>query len=207
MDKATSAATATPTTCLGGDWFDPLEEAVRGQVRAFIEQLLEAELQAALGRGRYERGPAAKGHRNGHRDRRMATTFGPLVLAVPRARLADDLGEREWKSELLPAYRRLSRRAELLIAQVYLAGVNTRRVRRALQTLFAGHVGKDAVSRAWRKTRSAWEAWQQRDLADEEIMRLILDGTVVKVRLDRRATAISLLIVLGIRRDGQKGGR
>jgi putative transposase len=41
-------------------------------------------------------------------------------------------------------------------------------------------------------------------LADEEIMRLILDGTVVKVRLDRRATAISLLIVLGIRRDGQK---
>jgi putative transposase len=181
-----------------------LEEAVRGQVRAFIEQLLEEELQTALGRGRYERGLAAKGHRNGHRDRRLATTFGPLVLAVPRARLADDLGEREWKSELLPAYRRLSRRAELLIAQVYLAGVNTRRVRRALQTLFAGHVGKDAVSRAWRKTRSAWEAWQQRDLADEEIMRLILDGTVVKIRLDRRATAISLLIVLGIRRDGRK---
>jgi putative transposase len=204
MEKATPAATATPTTCLGGDWFDPLEEAVRGQVRAFIEQLLEEELQTALGRGRYERGLAAKGHRNGHRDRRLATTFGPLVLAVPRARLADDLGEREWKSELLPAYRRLSRRAELLIAQVYLAGVNTRRVRRALQTLFAGHVGKDAVSRAWRKTRSAWEAWQQRDLADEEIMRLILDGTVVKIRLDRRATAISLLIVLGIRRDGRK---
>jgi putative transposase len=204
MEKATPAATATPTTCLGGDWFDPLEEAVRGQVRAFIEQLLEEELQAALGRGRYERGLAAKGHRNGHRDRRLDTTFGPLVLAVPRARLADDLGEREWKSELLPAYRRLSRRAELLIAQVYLAGVNTRRVRRALQTLFAGHVGKDAVSRAWRKTRSAWEAWQRRDLADEDIMRLILDGTVVKVRLDRKATAISLLIVLGIRRDGQK---
>jgi putative transposase len=204
MEKATPAATATPTTCLGGDWFDPLEEAVRGQVRAFIEQLLEEELQTALGRGRYERGLAAKGHRNGHRDRRLATTFGPLVLAVPRARLADDLGEREWKSELLPAYRRLSRRAELLIAQVYLAGVNTRRVRRALQTLFAGHVGKDAVSRAWRKTRSAWEAWQRRDLADEDILRLILDGTVVKVRLDRKATAISLLIVLGIRRDGQK---
>ena len=204
MEKATPAATTTPTTCLGSDWFDPLEEAVRSQVRAFIEQLLEEELQAALGRGRYERGPAAKGHRNGHRDRRLDTTFGPLVLAVPRARLADDLGEREWKSELLPAYQRLSRRAELLIAQVYLAGVNTRRVRRALQTLFAGHVGKDAVSRAWHKTRSAWEAWQQRDLADEDIVRLILDGTLVKVRLDRRASAISLLIALGIRRDGQK---
>jgi transposase-like protein len=205
MEKATPAATATPLTGLDADWFDPLEDAVRGQVRAFIEQLLEEELEAALGRGRYERGPAAKGHRNGHRDRRLDTTFGPLMLAVPRARLADDdAGEREWRSELLPAYQRLSRRAELLIAQVYLAGVNTRRVRRALQTLFGGRIGKDAVSRAWRKTRTAWEAWQQRDLTREDVVRLILDGTVVKVRLDRRATAISLLIVLGIRRDGQK---
>ena len=202
MDKATPAAPATP---LDADWFDPLEDAVRGQVRAFIEQLLEEELEAALGRGRYERSPGFKGHRNGHRDRRLDTTFGPLVLAVPRARLAaDDAGEREWKSELLPAYRRLSRRAELLIAEVYLAGINTRRVRRALQTLFAGHVGKDAVSRAWHRTKSAWEAWQQRDLTDEDVVRLILDGTVVKVRLDRKATAISLLIVLGVRRDGQK---
>jgi hypothetical protein len=132
------------------DWFDPLEEAVRGQVRAFIKRLLEEELAAALGRGRYERGMAGRGHRNGHRERRLDTTFGPLVLAVPRARLADDeAGEREWKSALLPAYRRLSRRAELLIAEVYLAGVNTRRVRRALQTLFAGCISKDAVSSAF----------------------------------------------------------
>jgi transposase-like protein len=162
MEKATPAASATPTICLGGAWFDPLEEAVRGQVRAFIEQLLEEELAAALGRGRYQRGPAAKGRRNGHRHRQLNTTFGPTVLAVPRARVADEAGEREWKSELLPAYRRLSRRAELLIAQVYLAGVNTRRVRRALQTLFVDCVGRDTVSRAWRKTRAAWEAWQQR---------------------------------------------
>ena len=205
MDKGTPAATTTPPAGLGTDWFDPLEEAVRGQVRGFIERLLEEELAAALGRGRYERGMAGKGHRNGHRERRLDTTFGPLVLAVPRARLADDeAGEREWKSALLPAYRRLSRRAELLIAGVYLAGVNTRRVRRALQTLFAGRIGKDAVSRAWHKTRAAWEAWQRRDLAADDIVRLILDGTVVKVRLDRRATAISLLIALGIRRDGQK---
>ena len=52
--------------------------------------------------------------------------------------------------------------------------------------------------------RSFWEAWQKRDLAGEGIVRLILDGTVVKVRLDKKATAISLLIALGIRRDGQK---
>src|SRR5205807_9285656 len=32
-----------------------------------------------------------------------------------------------------------------------------------------------------------------------------LDGTVVRVRLDRKATAISLLVVSGVRADGEKG--
>jgi transposase-like protein len=204
MSEATPVLASAPSPFAGSEWFDPLEEAVRGQVRAFIEQLLEEELEAALGRGRYERGASSNGRRHGHRPRQLVTTFGPLTLSVPRARLPDDAGEREWKSALLPAYQRLSRRAEALIAEAYLAGVNTRRVRRALAKLFEGHIGKDIVSRAWQRTRAAWQAWQERDLAGEDIVRLILDGTVVRVRLDRTATAISLLIALGVRRDGQK---
>jgi transposase-like protein len=35
-------------------------------------------------------------------------------------------------------------------------------------------------------------------------VRLILDGTVVRVRLDRRATSLSILVALGVRRDGKK---
>jgi transposase-like protein len=91
-----------------------------------------------------------------------------------------------------------------LIASCYLAGTNTRRVRRALGALFGGAVGKDTVSRVWRKVKSDWDAWNARSLADEPIVRLILDGTVVRVRLDRKATAISLLVVIGVRADGQK---
>ncbi|HKX46234.1 MAG TPA: IS256 family transposase [Planctomycetota bacterium] len=204
MNEITPASASGPSPFAGSDWFDPLEEAVRSQVRSFIEQLLEEELEAALGRGRYERGASSNGRRHGHRPRQLVTTFGPLTLSVPRARLHDEVGEQEWKSALLPAYKRLSRRAEALIAEAYLAGMNTRRVRRALAKLFEGHIGKDMVSRAWQRTRAAWEAWQRRDLAGDDIVRLILDGTVVKVRLDRKAAAISLLIALGIRRDGQK---
>src|ERR687898_1667161 len=204
MKEATPAWPAPPSCFAGSEWFDPLEEAVRGRVRSFIEDLLEEELEAALGRERYQRGAVSNGRRHGHRPRQLVTTFGPLTLSVPRARLHDDGGEQEWRSALLPAYKRLSRRAEALIAEAYLAGMNTRRVRRALAKLFEGRVGKDVVSRAWQKTRSAWEAWQRRDLGGDDIVRLILDGTVVKVRLDRKATAISLLIALGIRRDGQK---
>src|SRR6516162_5618455 len=85
-----------------------------------------------------------------------------------------------------------------------LAGTNTRRVRRALKALFADGLGKDVVSQVWRKVRSDWEAWNARSLAEEPIVRLILDGTVVRVRLDRKATSISLLVVIGVRTDGQK---
>jgi transposase-like protein len=77
-------------------------------------------------------------------------------------------------------------------------------VKRALGALFKGAIGKDVVSRVWRKVKADWEAWTRRDLAEEDIVRLILDGSVVRVRLDRKATNISLLVVLGIRRDGQK---
>jgi hypothetical protein len=94
--------------------------------------------------------------------------------------------------------------ADALIASCYLAGTNTRRVRRALAAVFAGAVGKDTVSRVWRKVKSDWDAWNARSLTDEPIVRLILDGTVVRVQLDRQATAISLLVVIGVRADGQK---
>ena len=64
--------------------------------------------------------------------------------------------------------------------------------------------GQDVVSRVWRKVKSDWEAWNGRSLAEEPIVRLILDGTVARVRLDRKATSISLLVVFGVRADGQK---
>ena len=77
-------------------------------------------------------------------------------------------------------------------------------MRRALAALFGGTVSKDIVSRVWRKVKGDWDAWNARSLAEEPIVRLILDGTVVRVRLDRKATSISLLVVIGVRADGQK---
>ena len=56
-------------------------------------------------------------------------------------------------------------------------------MRRALAAVFAGAVGKDVVSRVWRKVKTDWDAWTTRSLAEEPIRRLILDGTVVRVRL------------------------
>jgi transposase-like protein len=210
--KATVSSTEDEPV-LFDDWFDPVENGVRTRIRGFIEELLEAELDAALGRNRYERrgkdgvasSERAAGSRHGHRERGLMGTFGSTTISVPRARLATPDGKTsEWRNATIPAYQRRTKRADALIAGAYLSGTNTRRVRRALTALFGGAVGKDTVSRVWRKTKGDWDVWNARSLADEPIVRLILDGTVVRVRLDRRATSISLLVALGVRADGQK---
>jgi putative transposase len=132
------------------DWFDPLESGVRTRIRGFIEELLEAELDAALGRARYERGriegegsaKSAAGSRHGHRERSLLGTFGATTVRVPRARLATPDGKTsEWRNATIPAYQRRTKRADALIAGAYLSGTNTRRVRRALAALFGGAVG------------------------------------------------------------------
>ena len=212
--KPVSLLPATePAVDLFDNWFDPIESEVRVRSRQFIEELIRGELDAALARPRYERSKMAgnqaragvTGHRHGSRTRSLTGTFGPIEIAVPRARLTTPEGRTtEWKSQALRAYQRRTLAADALIASSYLAGTNTRRVRRALAALFGGTVGKDTVSRTWRKVKSDWDAWNSRSLAGEPIVRLILDGTVVRVRLDRKATSITLLVVLGVRADGQK---
>jgi len=130
-------------------------------------------------------------------------TFGTETVQLPRARIEDEAGKvTGWRSQALPRYKRLTKKAEALIAAVYLAGTNTRRVKRALFGLFEGAVSKDVVSRAWRKVKVDWDAWCARSPADEDIVRLILDGTVIKTKLDRKATNISVLAAIGVRRDG-----
>jgi transposase-like protein len=211
-DTTTGAAVAADGL-LFEDWFDAIEDGVRARVRGFIETLLEEELAGALSRPRYGRRepsqdvapPPVIGVRHGHRERGLTGTFGRTKISVPRARLSGADGRTsEWKSVSLRAYQRRTKAADALIAGAYLSGTNTRRVRRALNAVFAGPVSKDVVSRTWRKVKGDWDAWSARSLVDEPIVRLILDGTVVRVRLDRRATSISLLVALGVRADGQK---
>jgi putative transposase len=211
-----SQPAAEATVDLFDNWFDPIETGVRERVREFIHAMIEGELDMSLSRPRYARGAkpsighgegaiGAIGYRHGHRSRSLLGSFGRVEIEVPRARLNTADGKTtEWKSKALRAYQRRTLVADALIAGSYLAGTNTRRVRRALAALFGGAVGKDTVSRVWRKVKTDWEAWNARSLVEEPIVRLILDGTVVRVRLDRKATSISLLVVIGVREDGQK---
>ena len=173
MDKDSSKGPAEQALFAGEAWFDPVETGVRVRIRGLIEELVEQELEAALGRGRYGRVGGTGGHRHGHRRRQLTGSFGPVELAVPRARLREaDGGTREWRSAVLPRYARRTRQLEALIAGAHLAGTNTRRVQRALAALFRGAVGKDVVSRAWRKAKTDWDAWGRRGLAGGDVVRV-----------------------------------
>ena len=65
----------------GKAWFDPIAAGVRGRICGFIEAMLEEELAAALGGGRYERG-RRRGHRHGKRARQLLGSFGPMMISV-----------------------------------------------------------------------------------------------------------------------------
>jgi putative transposase len=100
---------------------------------------------------------------------------------LPRARIVCEGGETtEWKSKALRSYQRRTATIDALIASACLAGTNTRRVKRALASLFAEGVGKDVVSRVWRKVKVDWDAWNARSLAEEPIIRPILDGKSIR---------------------------
>lgn len=136
---------------------------MRDRVRGFFQAMIEGEPEATLLRLRYGRLPkkvacgaaATVGHRHGHRRRSLMGSFGKVEIAMPRARLNTPDGKTtEWNNQALRAYQRRTLSADALIASTYLSGTNTRRVRRALKARFAGAVGKDTVSRVWRKVKS-----------------------------------------------------
>ncbi len=182
--------------------WNSVEDLVRAHVRDFIQTVVEDEVTQALERERYERG--GEGYRNGHRERTIQTTLGSFTVSVPRARLFGPEGETEFRSSTLPRNRRLTDQATSLITAVYLCGVSTRKVSVALAQALGPSVSKSTVSRCLEQLRPNWDAWQRRDLRDEPVERLILDGFSLDVRVDRKSTKMSVLVAMAVMSDGQK---
>ena len=186
---------------------DTIEQVMRERVRATIEAIVEEELEAALGASRSARvGEQRQGYRHGRRERQLTTSLGPTTLRVPRARLEPPGGgTREWRSQGLPRYQRRTARVDEAILGVYLSGTNSRRLKGALAPLLrGGPLSKDAVSRLVGRLKSDFEEWRQRDLSQEAIRYLMLDGWYPKVRIGRRRVRVPVLVTLGIKADGQR---
>ncbi len=184
-----------------------LETLIRQRARGLIDAIVEEELEAALGAASSARvGPARQGYRHGTRERTLTTSLGPTTVAMPRARVRTAEGApTEWRSELVPRYQRRSERVDEAILGVYLSGTNTRRIKGALAPLLrGGPLSKDAVSRLVGRLADDFETWRRRDLAEDQIQYLVMDGWYPKVRIGKRRVRVPVLVTLGVRADGQR---
>jgi len=110
----------------------------------------------------------------------------------------------EWR-QLVPRYQRRSERVDEAILGVYLSGTNTRRIKGALAPLLrGGPLSKDAVSRLVGRLAGDFETWRCRDLAEDQMRYLIMDGWYPKVRIGKRRERVPVLGTLGVRGDGKR---
>jgi len=184
-----------------------LEQQLRERTKEWIELMVNEELDAALGIGRYERGAERCGYRKGKRRRNLTTRTGRHELEMPRGEYfaPGPEGTKQWHSQIVPHYTRRTAEVEEALIKSYLSGTNTRRIKRALSPLLEGAaLSKSTISRLVARLSAEFDAWRQRDLSGEDIAILFLDGFQLKIRLGGKVEKIPVLCALGVRLDGSR---
>jgi len=216
MGETTGAA--KPALLPGGAGGDPIEGRLRETVRATIEALSGKGLAAFPGRLRHGRdGGPANGCRRGRRQRRFTGTCGTGTVRVPRAGIEDDEGKTAgWRSRALPRSKPLGRKAGALIAAVRRAVTNGPRGQARAVRAVSGRQAKHMVSRAGRKMKLVRDAGAPAAAPTRTAPALaivpgsmadkgsLLDGTVIRTRLDREAANVPVLAMCGVRRPSRQ---
>jgi transposase-like protein len=186
--------------------FHDLETLVRGRIREMIVDILDEEVEGALGASHRERTEARTGYRHGSRPpRRLMTSFGPVEVEVPRARLRTATGTQEFTSDIVRRYARRTRRLDAALVTSYLTGTNTRKIRLALKPLVEGTaMSRSAVSRVVKRLQDLFAVWRGRDLSRESYAILILDAIRLPVRMARRVVKVPVQAVVGVKATGEK---
>ena len=184
---------------------DRLSEALRGKVREVILTLAEAELSEVLAALPYERKGERRGYRNGKRERWVSTGLGATAIELPRARLTEGGGEKEWQSVLMERYQRRARSVDSALLGCYLSGANGRRIRGALSPLLRGApLSKSAISRIVGRLQALFTDWRQRSLKTESVIFVYLDAICLRVRIANKVVSAPVLVALAVKADGEK---
>jgi transposase-like protein len=185
-----------------------VEDELRRRTREWIVEMVNEELDIALGIGRYERGEGRRGYRKGHRKRSFTTRNGRHEVFFPRGEFFEpdsDTGQKEWNSRLIPRYSRRTDEVEEALVATYLCGVNTRKVKVSLGPLLEGAaLSRSTVSRLVSRLKEHFEAWEKRDLSGQDIAVLFLDGFRLKIRIGGKVESVPVLCVIGVDTDGNK---
>ena len=104
-------------------------EFIRTAVRSAIEAALEAEMSEALGAEKGERTETRLGYRSGYYQRSLITRVGTLELRVPQDRAG------RFSTELFERYQRSEKALVGTLAEMYVQGVSTRKVKAVTEVL------------------------------------------------------------------------
>lgn len=168
---------------------------LRDAVRRFVHELMEEEVTAVVGAGRYERSEERTTQRNGVRHRQWDTRVGTLDLAIPKLR----------SGSYFPGWLEPRRRSEqalvTVVAEAYLLGVSTRKVEALVQSLGIAAMSKSEVSRLCAVLDGQVQAFLTRRL-DAEYPYVYVHARYEHVREDERVQSMAVQIAYGIRGDG-----
>ena len=180
-----------------------LSEIVRSGAQMMLQYALEREVTEALGRNYYENAPATtkeKGRRNGYESHRVLTGEGAVTVQVPQVRET----EKVFQSKILDAYVSRTEKLDELIARMYVHGMSTRDIEATFADVLSGTgVSKSVVSRVTRCLSEDFEAFRKRDLSNEKLLYLELDGTYLRYHQGAERKE-PILVATGYRADGTR---
>jgi transposase-like protein len=173
------------------------EAFIRTAVRAALQEVLEAEMTEAVGAGKGERTPSRVGYRSGYYGRMLITRVGKLELRVPQDR------DGRFSTELFERYQRSERALVAALAEMYVQGVSTRKVKSITEELCGHSFSASSISAINKRLDETLAQFASRRLG-EAFPYLILDARYEKVREAGVIAGQAVLIAIGIDWDGRR---
>lgn len=179
--------------------FEMIRTNVQESVGKYLSMLMDMELTEFLGRQRYERSDNDPNHRNGSYPRAFTLKgIGEVGVKVPRDRKS------EFKTDVLPRSKQYEDAIREDISVMFLAGVSTRTLSLISERLIGRKISASEVSKASSQLTEAVEAWRERDLSEEPIKYIFMDGTNFSMRVDGSVETVPVLLAIGVTVDGRR---
>ena len=173
------------------------QDFLRPLVQVVLQELLEAEMTEALDAEKGERTPQRRGDRAGHDPRTLVTRVGKLELRVPQDRTG------RFSTELFARYQRSEKALVAALAEMYVQGVSTRKVKAITEELCGHSFSASAISAINIKLDEELAQFAGRRL-DEAYPYLILDARHERGRETGVIGNQAVLLAIGIGWDGRR---
>jgi putative transposase len=174
---------------------DQVEELARQGAQQMLMAALDEEIDAYLGRGRYERSDVYRGYRNGSMPRRLTLGSGTLQLALTRVRDIPP-GQEPFESKILRKYQRRSDTVDETFMKLFIEGLATRDFEPALRLLVGERapLSPSTISRLTQKFKAEYAAFDRQDLSDRKYVYIWADGIYLKAGLGTEKACLMVLI-------------